>query len=370
MKNLIALLVAVACARSVAAQPYSAVQEGEIVRLRDARSATAVSILTSVGNIAFEMTVKGHNVLRWPYASIEAFKARPGLSGIPFVGPWANRLDEQAFYANGKRYPFDMELGNVRGAIPIHGFLSTTSEWRVVEVKSDSASAWVTSVLDVSRQPSWMKQWPFAHSVELTHRLRGGILEVRTSLINKSAEPMPVAIGFHPYFQLTDSSRNDWTISVDARTHWLLQPNKVPSGETEPIERLFPSPRDAKLRDYNLDDVFSDLVRDSEGRATMTVSGKSQRLEVTVGPRFKSIVIWAPNPDNIGRGSQALGAAPAPAAAPSGQPAPDRNFICFEPMAGVTDAINLAHKGLYKELESVAPGGTWTESFWIRPAGF
>ena len=50
--------------------------------------------------------------------------------------------------------------------------------------------------------------------------------------------------------------------------------------------------------------------------------------------------------------------------------APDRNFICFEPMAGVTDALNLAHKGIYKELESIAPGGTWTESFWIKPSGF
>ena len=38
-------------------------------------------------------------------------RTQPSMSGIPFVGPWANRLDEQAFYANGKRYPFDMELG-------------------------------------------------------------------------------------------------------------------------------------------------------------------------------------------------------------------------------------------------------------------
>ena len=40
------------------------------------------------------------------------------------MGPWINRLDEQAFYANGKRYAFDMTLGNVRGAIPIHGFMT------------------------------------------------------------------------------------------------------------------------------------------------------------------------------------------------------------------------------------------------------
>ena len=197
--------------------PYSAA-ERRGVQLQDAKTQTVVSIVPSVGNIAFEMKVKGQNVLRWPYASVEEFKARPALSGIPFLGPWANRLDEQAFYANGKRYAFDMELGNVRGAIPIHGFLTTTDQWQVVEAKADAASAWVTSRLEFFRQPLWMKQFPFAHTIEMTHRLQDGVLEVRTRIPNMSAEPMPVAIGFHPYFQLTDSPRDEWTISVGART--------------------------------------------------------------------------------------------------------------------------------------------------------
>src|SRR5258707_595914 len=88
---------------TASAQPYSARQSGEVVQLEDGRSETIVSILPGVGDIAFEMKVKGHDILRWPYASVEEFKARPALSGIPFVGPWANRLDEQAFYADGKR---------------------------------------------------------------------------------------------------------------------------------------------------------------------------------------------------------------------------------------------------------------------------
>ena len=120
-----------------ATQQYSAKQTGDVVQLADATHHTSVSILPSFGNQAFEMKVKGHNVLRYPHASIEEFKAKPGSVGIPLLAPWANRLDEQAFYANGKRYPFDMELGNVRGAIPIHGFLQTTNQWQVVETKSD-----------------------------------------------------------------------------------------------------------------------------------------------------------------------------------------------------------------------------------------
>ena len=376
LKSALAVGTIIAIAVPASAQPYSARQNGDVVQLQDAKADTVVSILPSVGNIVFEMTVKGHKVLRWPYSSVEEFKARPALSGIPFVGPWANRLDEQAFYANGKRYPFDMELGNVRGAIPIHGFLSTTSEWKVIEAKADGSSAWATSTLEFHRQPAWMKQWPFAHTIEITHRLQNGALEVHTAMRNLSAEPMPVAIGFHPYFQLTDSTRNEWTIAVGARTRWLLAPNKVPTGETEPIERLFPNPRSAPLAEYNLDDVFSDLVRDSDGRATMSVVGKSQRLDVVVGPNFRSIVMWAPHPANTGRGSQSLSAAIQAGGGGQGgrggqnQAAPDRNFICFEPMAGVTNAINLAHKGLYKDLQSISPGGTWRESFWVRPSGF
>ena len=53
----------------------------------------------------------------------------------------------------------------------------------------------------------------------MTYRLSDGTLEVETTIANMSAEPMPVSIGFHPYFQLTDSPRDEWTISLGARTH-------------------------------------------------------------------------------------------------------------------------------------------------------
>ena len=243
-----------------------------------------MSIAPSIGNIAFRMIVKGHDVLRWPHADMAAFKANPNMTGIPFMGPWINRLDEQAFYANGKRYPFDMTLGNVRGDIPIHGFLTSTSEWRVVSVDAGSGGATVTSRLEFFRQPSWMKQWPFAHTIDMTYRLSEGTLEVETTIANMSAEPMPVSIGFHPYFQLTDSPRDEWTISVGARTHLKLTPNKLPTGETEPIGAPFTG--GVPLRDYDIDDGFSDLVRDAQGRATMSVIGKSQRIDVRFGPEL------------------------------------------------------------------------------------
>jgi aldose 1-epimerase len=39
-------------------------------------------------------------------------------------------------------------------------------------------------------------------------------------------------------------------------------------------------------------------------------------------------------------------------------------------MTAITDGINLAHDGKYSELQTVAPGATWQESFWVRFSGF
>ena len=330
---------------------YSARQVGAVVELNDSRNQTAVSILPGLGNLAVEMKVKGHNVLRFPFNSAAEYKGGSGSIGIPFLAPWADRLDEPAFYANGKRYAFDMTLGNVRGENPIHGFLTSVPDWKVIETRADGQSAWVTSRLEFFKHPSWMKQFPFAHTIEITHRLSGGVLEVDTRIDNLSVEAMPVAIGFHPFFQLTDSPRDEWTMSVAARTHWPVSEAKMPTGQTQPIEKFFPRPAAVELAPLELDDVFSDLVRDARGRATMSLKGKAQQLDVILGANYRAVVIYAPKPAQ-------------------GQDPAARNFVCIEPVAGIINALNLAHKGVYKELQMLAPGGTWRESFWLHPSGF
>jgi aldose 1-epimerase len=330
------------CLAAPATAQYSALRDGDVVRLEDARTGTVVSIAPSLGDMAFEMKVKGHEILHFPYASLDEFRARPGLAGVSLLAPWANRLDEQAFYANGRKYAFDMELGNVRGDRPIHGFLRAAS-WQVVEVKADAQAAWVTSRLEFFRQPDWMAQFPFAHTLEITYRLDNGALEVATRINNLSAEPMPVAIGFHPYLKLTDAPRDEWTVSIGARTEWRLSPEKLPTGETRPIEQLLPNPRATALKPLDLDHVFGDLIRDGSGRSVTSIKGKAQQIDIVIGPNYRATVVWAPA---------------------------GREFMCIEPMAGITNALNLAYRGVYKELQTIAPGAVWEERFWIRPSGF
>ena len=136
-----------------------------------------------------------------PAATLADFEARPGLSGMPLLAPFANRLDETAFYANGKKYNFDLELGNVRGPIPSTGYVNGSKAWQLVEFKADQKSAWVTCKLDFYKIPQFMKQFPFAHTITMTYRVSDGALEVHTRLDNLSTEPMPVVIGYHPIYR-------------------------------------------------------------------------------------------------------------------------------------------------------------------------
>jgi aldose 1-epimerase len=345
---------------------YRTAQAGDVVTLSDTRANVVVNVLTTASN-AYQMTANGEDVIRRNWSSLDDIRARMGLNGIPLLWPYANRLDEQAFYANGQKYAFDPGLGNTgRGAIPIHGFMTGATAWKLVETKADAKSAWVTMKHEFFRNPRYMAQFPFAHTLTMTYRVQDGALEVRTRIDSLSDQPMPVTIGFHPYFQLTDSNREEWRLSVAAKTHWLLDANTLPTGETQPITKILPDPRNVAVKDVTLDDIFTDLERDERGMATMSLKGKKQQIDVVVGPKFKTMLVLSRT--GGGRGGGRGGGGAAAAANPNAPP--PRGSVAFEPMAGISNAMNMAQKGLYKELQSIEPGGFWEESFWVRPSGY
>jgi aldose 1-epimerase len=345
MKHLVPLF---ALSMTMAAQNYTAEQASEhglpVVHLTDAAHGVEVSIVPSVGNTAYEMKVHGKNILHFPYADVSEYQQKPGLTGIPFLAPWGNRLDQPAFWANGKKYAFNAGLGNVRGgAVPIHGLLSSSPYWSVTEAKADAKSAHVTSKLEFWKHPELMAQWPFAHEYEMTYTLADGELQVNITVTNLSVEPMPLAVGFHPYFRIPDVPRNDWVGRIPARRRVIADTRMLPTGQFKPMDLADPF----LLENRTLDDGFTELDRDADGRARFYVASSGKTVEVLFGPKWQAAVVWEPNDAK-------------------GQP---QQFICFEPMAGITNAVNLNHEGKYPELQSVPAGGKWSESFWVRTSG-
>jgi aldose 1-epimerase len=309
----------------------------DIARLKDVAHAMEVSICPSVGNIAYDMTVNGKQILLPPYAALAEWKAKPGQSGIPFLAPWANRLDQDAYWANGHKYllnPGAATLRRDQNGHPIHGLL-LFADWQIVNLHADRQAAEATSRLEFWKNPGWMAQFPFAHTIEMTYRLAAGVLEVRTSIENHSLEPMPLVIGFHPWYQIPEIPRDEWTIHVPVREHYMLSGAFIPTGETKPADLPDPTP----LSGRQFDDVYGGVKEADE----FWVEAMGRRISVRFGPKFPIAVVYAPQTKNV---------------------------VCFEPMTAITNAFNLAHEGVYRGLPSIAPGASWAESFWVRASGF
>ena len=346
MRPWLVLLALPAVAHSANSYRAERITDGglAVVRLSDAAHGVTLAIAPSLGNRAYELKVNGKNLLYFPPPDLVSFRdgGAKQLNGIPFLAPWANRMADGGFWANNRRYRFNPDLGTMHlgpNGIAIHGMLTASPLWEVVDVNADEHSAHVTSRLQFWKYPDLMANWPFAHEYEMTYTLADGILEVRTKVVNLSARPMPLVLGFHPYFQIPDVARSEASVHIPAHKHVETDARLVATGELELANLADWIP----LKDHTFDDGYTDLARESDGRAVFAVQAGSKKIEVLYGPQYQVAVIYAPR----------------------GTP-----FICFEPMAAITNGANLAHEGKYPELQTVAPGGTWQESFWVRASGF
>jgi aldose 1-epimerase len=294
-----------------------------------------VAVVPSLGNRTIRMLVDGHNILYFPFENPEAARADSGLNGIPFLAPWANRMAAGGIRVDGHEYRFGDGLRLDANGLPIHGMLTVSPLWELVTMGWDDTSAYVTSRLEFWRHPALMANWPFAHTYEMTHRLANGELEISTKILNLSMERMPVAIGFHPYFQLPGVARDSASARVPVRRHVETDARLVATGEFRDVK----FPERMALAEHTFDDGYVDLDHGADGRAVFAFEGGGKKIEVGFGPKYQVAVVYAP---------------------------PDRQFLCFEPMTAVTNGVNLAAEGRYPELQWVAANGEWRESFWVR----
>lgn len=322
------------------------VQGHATYHLQDHELKMDFGLVPDVGNFAYEFKVNGKDVLL-PVESFQKYiQARGFQGGIPFLEPFANRISHDYYFFQGRKYLLNTSIGNFltdQFHQPIHGLLVYERRWKVVSTHaSDAEGASVTSRLDFYKYPDLMAQFPFAHTVEVTYRLKGGKLENTTTIENVGASEMPIAFGYHPYFR-PSGLREDWAISLPATKYWLLDKNVIPTGATEPASKVVPDPLHFRLGDRHFDGIFSGLERDADGRAALSVSSQGEKIQVVYGKRYPIAVVYAPRPQDL---------------------------ICFEPYTAPTDAFNLNHEGKLPDLPVLKPGQTFRAHFWIVPTGF
>jgi len=314
-------------------------------RLADLSRDMTYCLVPGLGNFGCEFKVNGKDVLV-PIPSLSHYaQVRRTGGGNPFLAPWANRIDRDHYFFRGEKYLFNTTLKNLRldsSGLPTHGLLVFESRWQVVASGANEDGAFVTTHLDFYKYPDLMAQFPFAQTYEVTHRLKGGQLEVVTQVVNVGFSPLPAMMAYHPYF-CPGGPREEWTLGIGASTHWILDGRNVATGENEPTSRFLPQAQDFALGKKALDDEFSDLERDADGLGRVWVKGRRQKIEVIYGEGFDFAVVYAPV---------------------------EKNLICIEPQTGPTNVFNLQHEGKFDGLIVLEPGKTFTARYWIVPSGF
>ncbi len=316
--------------------------------LHDSARKMDLSILPSVGLFAYEFKVNGKDVFIKP-DSLKAYVDKHWFGwGNPFMAPFANRIDKDYYFVEDKKYLLNDSFGNLLRVPPnnyvLHGLLVYEPRWEVIKTgASKSEGAFLVARLDFYKYPDLMANFPFAHSYEITYRLKDGRLECRTKISNLGAARMPAHFGYHPYFR-PDGPREDWTLGIGAQKHWPTERELIPTGETEPTDKFFPGvTRGVKIGKKAIDNTFSDFERDGEGLGRIWVKGQTQKIEVVYSREYDYAVVYAPL---------------------------DQALICMEPETGPTNAFNLAHEKKFNGLLMIEPGHTFEASYWIVPTGY
>ena len=133
------------------------------------------------GTLGASLVHRGHELL-WQGAGVGAYAEERAFMGVPFLHPWANRLDGYHYRAGGHDVTVDPASPLAlldEHSLPIHGVLTASRRWSVREAVAGSDRAQLIAWLDFAA-PELLDAFPFPHRVEMEVRLSGGTLEVHT----------------------------------------------------------------------------------------------------------------------------------------------------------------------------------------------
>jgi aldose 1-epimerase len=211
--------------------------------------------------------------------------------------PWPNRIQDGSYEFDGQRHQLPINDPDEQDAI--HG-LVRWAPWSVAEHEPHR----VVMRHSIHPQPGY----PFALEVGIEYVLSGEGLRVRTTATNVGAGPCPYGCGAHPYLSVGTDVVDSLTLRAPGRTVLLSDERGIPVGSesVEGTEYDFRRPR--QIDATRLDNAFTDLERDGDGVARVSLSdsrGSSLTLWVDEAYRYLMLFTGDPLPD-VGRRSLAV----------------------------------------------------------------
>lgn len=201
-----------------------------ILRIGDEADSLAVD--TSAGGRICSLVLAGRErILREPAAGID----RSIGWGCYLMAPFVGRVKGGTVAWNGRTAQLPLN----HGPHSIHGAVFDT-EWDVIDHTANAVT--MTCRFDPAR-------WPFGGSVSQSLEIGPGRLTLRAAIT--ADEPMPAALGWHPWFLNPDGSAR---VTLQSDAVLRLRPDLTPTGELEEVDartdlRLGPGTAGRRLDD-------------------------------------------------------------------------------------------------------------------------
>ncbi len=263
----------------------------------------------------------------------EEFLALPGgvaayrkqhTTGLSFLAPWANRLAARGYRSGRTRVDLrGLDLHVDGHGLPMHGTLSASDAWDVVDLSTGGSRARLRAAYAYSG-PTLLAAFPFPHRLETAIEVDRGALTITTLLTPTSKRPVPVSYGYHPYLRLPHGRREGWVLRLPKRRRLELDDRGIPTGAA------VDTPAEARPIGSR---TFDDLFELGRGR-TFALEGQGRRLRVTFVSGYTHAQVYAPS---------------------------GASFVCLEPMTAATNALVAGSCRL------VRPGETFRSRFRLAP---
>ena len=188
-----------------------------------------------------------------------------GARGTPLI-PWPNRLANGVYTFEGTDHQVALTEPEKHNAI--HGFL----RWRNWTLRDHDPTR---AVLGTVLHP--LPGYPFTLDVAISYVLDPTGLTVTTTATNLGDSPCPYGAGQHPYLAAGSEFIDPASVTLDAAT-WIPTDDRGLPTAAAPVEG---SPLDfrrgRRLGDMHVDNAFTDLTRDAQGRAWVQLDGPDGR---------------------------------------------------------------------------------------------
>ncbi len=197
------------------------------------------------------------------------------------LAPWPNRIAGAWYVFQGHQY--QLAATEPATGCAIHG-LTRWVPWRLVDHEADSVRLATT----LFPQPGW----PGIVGLSVTYRVNESGLQVRLSAHNESNHPVPFGAGFHPYVLAGDGLIDNWTLQLPAAAVAMCDDRGIPTN----THHVATSPLDFRhgqiIGNAQIDNPFTDLVRDATGRAYVHVTSKLRNITLWVDESFRWLQVF------------------------------------------------------------------------------